>query len=131
MKFGRHIPSDTRDRGLSSPMATFARGLHVGGTQWRFEFPNGYGASVINDGYGAEQGLYEVGVLFQGNLTYETPITDDVLGCLDEAEVVAVLDQVEALTPADIHAETVRRASAEVDAAQARLDALTAKAVSA
>lgn len=50
----------------------FLGGLHV---EWAF--PNGYGASVINHqfSYGVE-----LGVLQGGQLTYDTPITDDVVG---------------------------------------------------
>lgn len=47
----------------------------------RFKFPNGYGASVIQLQY--SHGL-ELAVLDpDGGLTYDTPITDDVLGNLD------------------------------------------------
>lgn len=85
MHFGNHAGT-VRDLG---------RG---GGKQWKFRFPNGFGASVINDGYGRERGLYELAVLDSaGHLTYDTPITDDVLGFLSEAEVAAALDRIEAL----------------------------------
>ena len=96
--FGNHKPASERSKGAQSPMAVFTRGLNLSGTQWKFKFDNGYGASVINDGYGAEDGLYELAVLGpQGGLTYETPITDDVLGWLTEAEVAETLDKIAAL----------------------------------
>ena len=96
--FGTHTPTVERDKGAQSPMAVFTRGLQVAGRQWKFEFPNGYGASVINDGYGGDRGLYELVVLDStGSLTYDTPVTNDVLGWLTEDEVTAALDQIAAL----------------------------------
>lgn len=69
-----------------------------GGKQWKFRFPNGFGASVINDGYGRDRGLYELAVLdSSGRLTYDTPITNDVLGYLTPDEVGEALDRIAAL----------------------------------
>ena len=61
-------------------------------------FPNGFGVSVVrNDimSYGAKEGLYELAVL-EGDeedwrLTYDTPITNDVVGwlTLEDAEKLA------------------------------------------
>jgi len=70
-----------------------------GGDHWRFEFPNGYGASVIRHAYsyGGPAGLWEIGVTVDGLLTYDTPITDDVIGRLDEDEVAETLDAIAAL----------------------------------
>ena len=93
--FGHHAPRKTQPIGLD-------------GTQWLFSFPNGYGASVINDGYGRREGLLELAVLnADGHITYCTPITDDVsialltsgrvLGCLTPDDVARVLDQIAAL----------------------------------
>ena len=62
------------------------------------KFKNGYSASIIDDGYGSHDGLYEVGVLDgDGYLTYTTPITDDVIGWLTPVGVMEVLAQIEAL----------------------------------
>jgi hypothetical protein len=97
MKFGNY-ETEAREKGLQSPMAVFTRGLQVSGRQWKFKFDNGYGASVINDGYGGERGLYELAVLDRdGALTYDTPITRDVLGFLTADEVGDALAQIEAL----------------------------------
>lgn len=65
-----------------------------GGDQWRFTFRNGYGASVIRSSmsYGGDSGLWELAVLdASGQLTYDTPITDDVLGRLSKDEVAVLL----------------------------------------
>lgn len=78
----------------------------VGGTQKLYRFPNGYGASVVQfpHSYGYGSGRWELAVLkLTGEdvddfkLTYDTDITDDVIGYLTEDEVDALLDQVEAL----------------------------------
>ena len=79
-----------------------------GGTQHLHRFPNGYGASVVNHdfSYGHEYGLWEVAVIvfYEGtpesdhyHLTYDTPITDDVLGNLTDDDVTEVLDLIAAL----------------------------------
>ena len=79
----------------------------LGGTQKIYRFKNGYGASVIQFpySYGGGKGLYELAVvryragdgINDFSLTYDTPITDDVIGYLSEAEVDNLLSQVEAL----------------------------------
>ncbi len=78
----------------------------IGGVQKLFRFPNGYGASVVRGPYtyGGSRGLWELAViLYHGegedsfSLTYETPITDDVIGYLEEDEVDKVLARIEAL----------------------------------
>ena len=56
----------------------------------RMMFKNGYGVSVVSHthSYGGKDGLYELAVLdFDGNITYDTPITSDVLGYLTPDEV--------------------------------------------
>lgn len=71
-----------------------------GGEQVKYLFPNGFGASVVSHAYsyGGASGLWELAVLGQdGHLNYDTPVTDDVIGWLDEGEVDALLSQIEAL----------------------------------
>ena len=74
-----------------------------GGTQSLYRFDNGYGASVVQGPYtyGGSQGLWELGVIaWDGDeygLTYETPITDDVLGYLGEGDVAEKLQEIAAL----------------------------------
>ena len=73
------------------------------GIQATHFFPNGYGVSVVRfpGSYGFEDDLYEVAIL-QGtednwNITYDTPITDDVLGHRDEQDINIILEEVQAL----------------------------------
>lgn len=76
---------------------------HLGGPHKVYKFPNNYGASVIKNpySYGGEQNLWEVGVVFfdedNYELTYSTPITNDVLGYLSDEEVENTLEQIKNL----------------------------------
>jgi hypothetical protein len=66
----------------------------------RITFDNGYGASVVRHeySYGGKDGLYELAVLSnEGELTYDTPITDDVLGYLTTNEVTEILIKIQQL----------------------------------
>jgi hypothetical protein len=80
-----------------------ARVNGAGNKQVVFRFANGYGASVVQGPYsfGGDAGLYELGVVrFHGDdwhLTYETPITDDVLGYLAESDVEELLRRISEL----------------------------------
>ena len=72
--------------------------IATSGRQISLIFPNGRGASVINDGYGKEDGLFEVAVLGpDGTIDYSTPITDDVCGWLTDEKVTAMLVTIAAL----------------------------------
>ena len=65
-----------------------------------YKFDNGYGASVVcNFGtYGAKDGLFEVAVLdSNGDIAYNTPISGDVIGWLDFADVADILNKIKAL----------------------------------
>ena len=82
-------------------------------------FPNGYGASIVRfyipisspfgkaGSYGVNEDLWELAVL-KGNekdgwsLTYDTPITDDVIGYLSENEVGNYLERIEYLSMSKI-----------------------------
>ena len=66
-------------------------------------FRNGYGASVIKSkySYGGDEGLWELAVL-EGvhngwEITYDTPITSDVLGHLTYSDVEKIRFKIEAL----------------------------------
>ena len=62
-------------------------------------FENNYGVSVIfgNCFYSNGKDTYEVAVLYDGNITYNTEITDDVLGYLSEEEVSEIMIKVQSL----------------------------------
>ena len=70
-----------------------------GGTIKIYKFPNSYGASVVKNShsYGGKEGLWELAVLKGSARTYDTPITDDVLGWLSDQDVENILDQIQAL----------------------------------
>ena len=70
------------------------------GIQKIYKFKNGFGASVVchKYSYGGESGLWELAVLNKsGSLTFDTPITDDVLGSLTEKEVDNILEEIKQL----------------------------------
>ena len=70
------------------------------GKKARMSFDNGYGVSVVSHtySYGGKKGLYEVAVLgSDGDLTYDTPVTNDVIGYLSEKAVSDVMKQVQEL----------------------------------
>ena len=55
------------------------------GVQHLYKFPNNFGASVIKTdySYGGKRGLWELAVLDANDeITYHTPITQDVIGHL-------------------------------------------------
>lgn len=72
-----------------------------GGYQYWYSFPNGYAASVVKGPwtYGGDQDLWELAVMddHEGDICYDTPITDDVLGYLTDEEVDNYLNQIKAL----------------------------------
>ena len=71
-----------------------------------YTFDNGYEASVVchTNSYGGPEGLWELAVMLDDELVYDTPVTSDVIGWLTDADLATVLDQVEALP----HRSTVR-----------------------
>ncbi len=74
-----------------------------GGVQAIFRFPNGFGASVVRSPYtyGGRSGLWELAVTkWSGKdfeLTYDTDISDDVIGYLNPGEVDALLLRIQSL----------------------------------
>jgi hypothetical protein len=70
------------------------------GKKARMSFDNEYGVSVVSHtySYGGKKGLYEVAVLdSEGDLSYETPVTNDVIGYLSEKGVSDVMKKVQEL----------------------------------
>ena len=67
--------------------------------QATLEFENGYGVSVIFGEAFFSNGIntYELAVLKDGNLRYDTWITDDVMRYLTEGEVTAAMIKVQEL----------------------------------
>ena len=66
----------------------------------RIFFENGYGASVAKTPYtyGGDKGLYEIAVLKNdGRITYETPVTNDVIGYLRPEDVTDVMEKIQKL----------------------------------
>jgi len=81
----------------------------LGGVQKIYRFENGYGANVVCTpfSYGGPEGLWELAVIkFKDSsatnfeLTYNTPITNDVIGYLTWEKVEEILKQIEALPEA-------------------------------
>jgi hypothetical protein len=90
---------------------------HGFGPRVRVTFENGYGASVVRNmySYGGSEGLWELAVLgLEGGLTYETPVTDDVIGHLDGGEVIEKLREISALTPEAIDRHARAREALEI-----------------
>ena len=71
----------------------------IGGCQAVIEFDNGYGASVVSGGiaYTSERLPYELAVLKDGEICYDTPVTDDVLGYQTSDSVASLLNQIASL----------------------------------
>jgi hypothetical protein len=70
------------------------------GVYARMMFENGYGISVIKTSfsYGGGKGLYELAVLdTDGEITYDTDVTDDVIGYLTPDKVTETMAFVQAL----------------------------------
>ena len=73
------------------------------GVQARHFFDNGYGVSVIQspNSYGGNEGLYEAAVLKvtdeDWEITYDTPITSDVLGHQTVDDIDSLLFEIEKL----------------------------------
>ena len=65
----------------------------------RTQFDNGYEVSVVKSphSYGGDKGLYELAIFKDGDICYDTPITDDVIGYLRPEDVTDVMERVEKL----------------------------------
>lgn len=69
-----------------------------------FKFENGYGASIIKNiaSYGNIENLFELSVIkftddYSWELCYDTEITNDVIGCLDNNDVLELLERIKNL----------------------------------
>ena len=65
----------------------------------RTQFDNGYEVSVVKSPYtyGGDKGLYELAIFKDGEITYATPITDDVMGYLRPEDVTDVMEKIQQL----------------------------------
>ena len=65
----------------------------------RTQFDNGYEVSVVKSQYtyGGDKGLYELAVFKDGEICYDTPITDDVIGYLRPEDVTDVMTKIQQL----------------------------------
>ena len=73
---------------------------HGDGVQAKMMFENGFGASIIRSSfsYGGNKGLYEIAVLdTDGELTYDTDVTDNVIGHLTPEQITKIMEQIQAL----------------------------------
>ena len=70
--------------------------------QWKMYFPNGYGLSLIKgrDTHSNENTV-EVAVLKKDEgfwqLTYDTPLTNDVIGYVDKEQLIELINEVQKL----------------------------------
>lgn len=67
--------------------------------QAKMEFKNGYGVSVLFGSMFYSNGIdtYEVGILKDGALCYNTPITNDVIGYITADEVTDIMRKIQEL----------------------------------
>lgn len=80
---------------------TIAKFAYPNAKQARETFENGYGVSVIFGNCFCSNGIdtYELAVLYNGSITYNTCITNDVLGYISKEKVTEVMIQVASLKP--------------------------------
>jgi len=69
------------------------------GYQKFVEFDNGYTASIVSNdmSYGSDRGLFEIAILHNHDIVYDTGLTEDVIGFLDFQGVVDTLKKIEQL----------------------------------
>jgi hypothetical protein len=92
----------TTDNIVTNYTPVLTRPMNMG-VQKIYRFANGFGASVIQGpySYGGSEGLWELGVIrFDGDdwrLTYDTAITEDVLGYQTDSEIADLLRRIDSL----------------------------------
>ena len=67
----------------------------------KMQFENGYGISVLKDTLFYSNGIdtYEVAVLDNNGICYNTSITNDVIGYVDADEVSNIMKRIQELPP--------------------------------
>ena len=85
-KSAKDFPSPLKEQCLNAKQAVM-------------DFPNGYGISVLLGECFYSNGVdtYEIGVIKDGALCYNTDITNDVIGYLSEDEVSKVMKKIQEL----------------------------------
>ncbi len=77
--------------------------VRLGGVQYIYAFPNGYGVSLIKNefSYGGQADLWEIGIIkinsvdpLEWGLCYDTLVSDDVIGYLTDDEAREIMKQV-------------------------------------
>lgn len=70
-----------------------------GALYYKVYYPNGYGASIIKArlSVGGRSDCWELAVLKDKKLCYDTPITDDVCGALDDEQVCSYCQEIKNL----------------------------------
>lgn len=73
----------------------------LGGTIAKHTFENGFGISVVTGDmfYTRSDSPYEIAITDKNGITYNTHITDDVIGYLSESGANKIIADVEALEP--------------------------------
>lgn len=97
MSDGAIIPATTRGLLAGLPDPAFVEKRSAGGIRVVWRFPNGYGASVIHgeDSYGVE-----LAVLRGDDVATDTPVTDDVVTGIPDADTLrGLLRQIDDLPP--------------------------------
>lgn len=70
----------------------------AGCKQATIRFPNGYGASILHGGrYYTRDGTYELAVLKNGSICYDSGLTNDVFGYQTAEQIAVILDQIQEL----------------------------------
>lgn len=68
----------------------------LGGKRARLTLDNGYGISVVNGPlFYCNEDSFEVAILKNGQITYDTPLTNDVLGYQTPEDINSILKELE------------------------------------
>lgn len=92
-------PDEEIKRPPDEEIKGFVRYAPHGDFQAEVTFPNGYGASIVRHkfSYGGNRGLFEIAVLRDGEIVFDTPITNDVIGWCDPDQVDDYLNKIRVL----------------------------------
>ena len=102
------VLSNPQQRVINMPQIIFDETLPEGAValeghpqlnQVMVNFTNGYKASIVSHefSYGGDEGLFEIAVMHNSQIVYNTPVTNDVLGHLNEEDVLRHLNEIHAL----------------------------------